>query len=48
MSDAPTTSVCFEVDEYEKCVVYGRDGPCELETLVNRVFDDFEKQVREK
>lgn len=48
LSDAASTSVCFEVGEYEKCVTYGRDGPCELENLVDRVFDDLEKRVREK
>lgn len=46
MSDMASTSVCFEMDEYEKCVTYGRDGPCELENLVDRVFDDFEKRAQ--
>ena len=48
MTDAGSTSVCFAVSEYEKCVTYGRDGPRELENIVNRVFDDVAKQLGEK
>jgi hypothetical protein len=48
MNDAASTSVCFEVDKYEKCVAYSRDAPCELENLVNSVFDDLEKRGGDK
>jgi hypothetical protein len=36
------------VTGYEKCVTYGRDGPYDLENIVNGVFDDIEKQVKQK
>ena len=36
MTDAGSTSVCFAVTEYEKCVTYGRDGPRELDSGVLR------------
>ena len=48
MMDAESTRICFAVTGYEKCVTYGRDGPHDLENIVNRVFDDIEKQVKRK
>lgn len=48
MTDAGSTSACFAVTEYEKCITYGLDGPRELESIVNRVFDDVEKQLRSR
>ena len=48
MMDAGSTRICFAVTGYEKCVTYGRDGPYDLENIVNRVFDDIEKQVKQK
>ncbi|SOD42589.1 hypothetical protein [Nitrosovibrio sp. Nv4] len=42
MADAGSTSVCFAVAEYEKCVTYGRDGPLELENIAKRIFADTE------
>ncbi|SES66331.1 hypothetical protein SAMN05216412_101141 [Nitrosospira multiformis] len=48
MMDTGSTRICFAVTGYEKCVTYGRDGPHDLENIVNRVFDDIEKQVKRK
>lgn len=48
MMDAESTRICFAVTGYEKCVTYGRDGPSGLENIVNGVFDDIEKQVKQK
>ncbi|SEA37660.1 hypothetical protein [Nitrosospira multiformis] len=48
MIDTASTRICFAVTAYEKCVTYGRDGPHDLENIVNRVFDDIEKQVKRK
>jgi hypothetical protein len=45
MMDAGSTRICFAVTGYEKCVTYGRDGPNDLENIVNRVFDDLEKRA---
>jgi len=45
MMDAGSTRICFAVAGYEKCVTYGRDGPNDLENIVNRVFDDLEKRA---
>lgn len=44
MMDAGGTRICFTVTGYEKCVTYGRNGPNDLENIVNRVFDDMEKR----
>ncbi|SEN21683.1 hypothetical protein SAMN05216404_103118 [Nitrosospira multiformis] len=48
MMDTGSTRICFAVTGYEKCITYGRDGPHDLENIVNRVFDDIEKQVKRK
>jgi hypothetical protein len=45
MMDAGSTRICFAVTGYEKCVMYGRDGPNDLENIVNGVFDDLEKRA---
>lgn len=45
MMDAGSTRICFAVTGYEKCVTYGRDGPYDLENIVNGVFDDLEKRA---
>ncbi|HKX53415.1 MAG TPA: hypothetical protein VJM47_06395 [Nitrosospira sp.] len=48
MMDAASTRICFAVTGYEKCVTFGRDGPHDLENIVNRVFDDVEKRVEKQ
>jgi hypothetical protein len=48
MLDVASTRICFSVTGYEKCVTYGRDGPHDLENIVNCVFDDVEKRVEKR
>ncbi|MBN9132278.1 MAG: hypothetical protein J0H48_02785 [Nitrosospira multiformis] len=48
MMDAGSTRICFAATGYEKCVTYGRDGPSDLENIVNGVFDDLEKRAAGK
>lgn len=48
MTDAGSTSICFAVAEYEKCVTYGRDGPLELEHFAKQVFSDAEGLAGER
>lgn len=48
MTDAGSTSICFLVAEYEKCVIYGRDGPFELENIAKRIFADTEGLAGER
>lgn len=43
MIDAPNTSICFTVTTYEKCVTYDADGPYELRSIEQRVFDEAER-----
>ena len=38
MPDDVSTSVCFFVIGYKKCVTYSRQGPLELENMIRRVF----------
>lgn len=45
MSDASSTSICFAVPSYEKCVTYSTEGPAELEKLAQRVFSEAEQLV---
>lgn len=40
MTDSASTSICFAVRGYEKCVTYGRDGPLELENIAKQIFSD--------
>lgn len=40
MPDSGSTSICFAVTGYEKCVTYGRDGPLELEIIAKQIFSD--------
>jgi hypothetical protein len=42
MADAASTEVCIDIGEYRKCVVFGRDGPLELEGIARRVFLSME------
>ena len=48
LSDAPSTSVCFAVAAYEKCVTYTTDGPYELEKLTQRLFAEADALVQPK
>lgn len=38
MVDASSTTVCFNLPDYEKCVTYGSDGPSELQALTKHLF----------
>ena len=40
MIDASSTTVCFNLPDYEKCVTYGLDGPNELQSLTQRLFTE--------
>lgn len=41
--DTASTTVCFSVAAYEKCVTYTTEGPYELEKLTQRVFAEAEQ-----
>lgn len=43
LQDASSTTVCFAVAAYEKCVTYTTEGPYELEKLTQRVFAQAEQ-----
>jgi hypothetical protein len=43
LSDFESTTVCFAVPNYKKCVTYSHKGPVELEDLVKRLFSDADK-----
>lgn len=40
MTDAASTTVCFSVPHFEKCVTYSKDKPYELENIVQSVFEN--------
>ncbi|WP_090369411.1 hypothetical protein [Nitrosospira sp. Nl5] len=40
MPDSASTSICFAVSGYEKCVTYGRNSPLGLEGIAKQVFSD--------
>ena len=42
MMDAPSSSICFTVSTYEKCVSYGADGPHELRSIEQHLFSEAE------
>jgi hypothetical protein len=46
MTDAPSTSVCFSLPVYEKCVTYGSNGPQELESVVRRLWDEADQWAK--
>lgn len=48
MPDSGSTSICFAVTGYEKCVTYSSDGPLELETIAKRIFSDADRLGSEK
>ncbi|MDQ3186815.1 MAG: hypothetical protein M3Q16_10265 [Pseudomonadota bacterium] len=50
MPDSKSTSICFAVTGYEKCVTYGLPswGPLELENIVQQVFSDAGRLESEK
>ncbi len=48
MSDSGSTSICFVVTEYEKCVTYSRDSSLELENIARRIFSDADRMASEK
>lgn len=48
MTDASSTSVCFSLPTYEKCVTYAANGPRELETMAQRLLDDADQRVKLK
>ncbi len=45
MHDATTTSLCFTLPAYKKCVAYEANPPAELEALVQRVLTDAGRRV---
>lgn len=45
MSDESSTSVCFSVASYEKCVTYSTTVPDGLESIASRIFAESEKRV---
>lgn len=42
LPDMPSTQVCVVIDEYEKCVMFGRDGPLELKSITKKLFEAIE------
>lgn len=48
MLDESSTSVCFVIVDYEKCVRYSVQGPAELEHIVTRIFSEASKRVNVK
>ena len=46
MADAGSTSVCFSLPGYQKCVRYDGTGPRELDDFVERLFADAEQRAR--
>ncbi len=45
MADAGSTTVCFNLPNYEKCVGYEASGPRELEDWVARVWADAQQRA---
>ncbi len=48
MPDSASTSICFAVSGYEKCVSYGRSGPLELEDIAKQIFSDAGRLASER
>lgn len=48
MPDSGSTSICFAVTGYEKCVSYSREGSLELENIARRIFSDADRLASEK
>ncbi len=48
LSDFESTTVCFAVPTYKKCVTYSHKGPAELENFVKQVFSDADKFASKK
>lgn len=46
MADAGSTTVCFSLPGYEKCVRYDATGPRELEDFVQRLLADAELRAQ--
>lgn len=46
MSDAPSTSICFSVAGYEKCVTYAAEAPPELEALAKHIVAEADRLVK--
>ncbi len=46
MADAGSTTVCFNLPHYEKCVRYDASGPRELEDFVQRLLADAEQRAQ--
>jgi hypothetical protein len=44
MPDVPSTRVCVVIDEYEKCVTFGRDGPFELKSITKKLLEVIESK----
>lgn len=38
MVDTASTTVCFSIPNYEKCITYSSDGPRDLEELTQQIF----------
>lgn len=46
MHDALTTTVCFGLPQFTKCVAYEADPPVELDRLVQRLMADARKRTQ--
>jgi hypothetical protein len=44
MPDVPSTQVCIVIEEYEKCVMFGRDGPSELKSIAQTLLEVIESE----
>jgi hypothetical protein len=44
MPDMPSTKVCVVIDQYEKCVTFGRDGPLELKSITKKLLEFIEPE----
>ncbi|MDO7083607.1 hypothetical protein WNY51_15135 [Pseudocolwellia sp. AS88] len=43
MVDASSTTICFNIPSFEKCVTYSSDGPTELQELTKYLFSEAEQ-----
>ncbi|WP_426359147.1 hypothetical protein ACPUVO_02565 [Pseudocolwellia sp. HL-MZ19] len=43
MADTSSTTVCFELSTYKKCVTYGLDAPEKLKAFSNNIFSEAEQ-----
>jgi hypothetical protein len=45
MQDASSTTLCFAVADFEKCVSFSLDGPRELDELAKRIFSEADAML---